>query len=194
MRFELTQHFTSSATDVDEAYADADLYPTLVGLPKLGGIEVLAHQRDGQRARLAVRFRFTGQLSAAVTAVVDPERLSWVQQSDHDLATGITTFRLVPDHYPDRLSASGRVTIRPTGAGAQGAGAQRVITGELKVRALLVGGRVEHAIIEGLAEFLAAEAPAVDRYLTEPNGVSGDLLGRPPAGPTDRGTGPAASR
>jgi hypothetical protein len=161
VHFELTQRFASAAPDLIDAYADAALYPTLVGLPKLGDIEVLRHERDGQQARMSIRFGFTGDLPPAVTAVVDPHRLTWVQETVHDLSTGATTFRLLPDHYPDRLSASGRATIRPVGEGAQ-----RVVAGELKVRALLVAGKVEQAIVSGLAEYLEAEAPAVDRYLS----------------------------
>lgn len=161
MRFELTQRYRSSAAEVTAAYADPGLYPTLVGLPKLGGIEVLDHGEVGRTAELRIRFRFTGHLPGAVTAVIDPERLTWVQESTHDLDAGTTTFRLVPDHYPDRLKASGRFTV-----GADGDGSQRVVAGELKVRAPLVGGKVEQAIVGGLREYLEAEAPAVDAYLT----------------------------
>ena len=160
MRFELTQRFAHPPRTVDEAYADPALYPTLVGLPKLGHIEVLDHHRRGDVARFSIRFAFIGDLPAAVTAVVDPKRLTWVQQSEHHLDQGTTTFRLVPDHYPDRLSASGTVRLSPFDGGAT-----RVVAGELKVKAALVAGRVEQAIVSGLGEYLEAEAPAVDRYL-----------------------------
>lgn len=161
MRFELDQHFSSTADAVADAYADPDLYPTLVGLPKLGGIEVLDHDRNEHRARLRIRFRFTGHLPAAVTTVVHPGKLTWVQESDHDLADGSARFLLKPDHYPDRLKASGRFTIT---AGPDG-GARRRVSGDLRVRALLVAGQVEQAIVSGLDEYLQAEAPAVDAYL-----------------------------
>lgn len=160
MRFELTQRYTAAAPDVTAAYADAELYPTLVGLPKLGGIEVLSAESDPSSARLRIRFRFTGDLPGAVTAVIDPERLTWVQETEHDLDAGTTTFRLVPDHYPDRLKASGTFRVE-----ADGDGSRRVVRGELKVRAPLVAGRVEKAIVSGLEEYLVAEAPAVDAYL-----------------------------
>lgn len=160
MRFEIIQRYESSAPEVTAAYADVDLYPTLVGLPKLGGIEVLEREGDAESARLRIRFRFTGHLPGAVTAVIDPDRLTWVQETDHDLASGSTTFRLVPDHYPDRLKASGTFQVEPDGDGSR-----RVIAGELKVRAPLVAGRVEEAIVSGLREYLEAEAPEVDRYL-----------------------------
>ena len=160
MRFEIVQQYAAPASAVTAAYADVDLYPTLVGLPKLGGIEVVDHDADKTSARLRIRFRFTGHLPSAVTAVIDPERLTWIQESEHDLRSGQTSFRLVPDHYPDRLEASGTFRVD-----ADGDGSRRLVQGELKVRALLVAGKVEGAIVSGLREYLDAEAPAVDAYL-----------------------------
>ena len=161
MRFELVQRFDAPADAVQRAYADPDLYPTLVGLPKLGNIEVLDDRSATDRVQLRIRFAFTGHLPGAVTAVVDPKRLTWVQETDHDLVAATASFRLVPDHYPDRLKASGtfRITEAPDG------GSRRTVAGELKVKALLVAGQVEQAIVSGLAEYLEAEAPAVDAYL-----------------------------
>ena len=167
MRFELTQRYTSTAAEVDRAYARPELYPTLVGLPKLGRIQVLAHDatEDGPARRLRVQFHFTGDLPAAVTAVVDPDRLSWVQETEHDHSGGRAQFRLVPDHYPDRLRCSGRFVVADTASGST-----RIVTGELKVQALLVAGRVEQAIVSGLQEYLMAEAPVVDRWISERSG------------------------
>lgn len=162
MRFDIRQRYESDAEAVVAAYADSGLYPTLVGLPKLGGIEVLDHCAAKDSAHLRIRFAFTGHLPAAVTAVVDPDRLTWVQETEHDLAAGTTSFRLVPDHYADRLQASGTFRVA-TGPGADGS--TRAVTGELKVRALLVAGKVEEAIVSGLREYLEAEAPAVDAYI-----------------------------
>ena len=162
MHFEHGQRFEAPADEVAAAYDDPDLYLTLVGLPKLGRIEVLDHQATTGHVRMRARYGFTGDLPAAATAVVDPSRLTWVQESDHDLATDRTTFRLLPDHYADRLQASGTFIVAP---GSQAEGSTRRIAGELKVRALLVGGKVEQAIVSGLGEYLAAEAPAVDAFL-----------------------------
>lgn len=160
MRFEVTQRYESAASAVTEAYADPALYPTLVGLPKLGDIDVLDHESSAGRARLRIRFRFTGHLPSAVTAVIDPDRLTWIQETVHDLEAGTTTFRMVPDHYADRLKASGSFRVE-----AHGDTSRRIVQGELTVRALLVAGKVEHAIVSGLREYLMAEAPAVDSYL-----------------------------
>jgi hypothetical protein len=160
MRFEISQDFRHPARAVDEAYADPALYPTLVGLPNLGDMTVLGHQRDGDHASLRIHVRFVREFSAAVAAAIDPSKLSWVQESMHDLGALTTTFRFLPDNYADRFSASGR-----TVSVDRGEGARRTLSGEVAVRAPLVGGRVERAIVEGLEEYLVAEADLVDRFL-----------------------------
>jgi hypothetical protein len=160
VRFEITQTFRHDPRSVDGAYADPDLYPTLVGLPNLGGMEVRSHQRDGDTVRMQVHTLFVREFSPAVAAAIDPSKLSWTQDSTFDLAAGTATFRFLPDNYADRFSASG--STRTT---ARGDGAARTLTGEVKVRAPLVGGRVEKAIVEGLEEYLAAEAALVDAFL-----------------------------
>ena len=160
MRFEIRQAFRSGAAAVDEAYADPGLYPTLVGLPNLGNISVLSHERDGDTARLSIHCTFVREFSPAVAAAIDPSKLSWVQESVHDLVARTTTFRFLPDNYADRFTAGGSTTLADDGDGSI-----RTLDGEVKVRAPLVGGRVERAIVEGLEEYLAAEAELVDRYL-----------------------------
>lgn len=160
MRFTITQDFDSSASDVIAAYADASLYPALIGLPKLGDIEPLDHHVEGSRVRQRIRFRFTGHLPPAVTAVVDPAKLSWIQESEHDLDDGTTSFELLPDHYRDRLRASGSFEIESSETGSL-----RRVDGQVRVRAPLVAGRVEAAIVSGLEEYLAAEAPRVDTWI-----------------------------
>ncbi len=160
MRFEISQRFRHEARVVDEAYTDPALYPTLVGLPNLGDMRVLSHERDGDTARMRIHVQFVREFSPAVAAAIDPSKLSWVQESTHDLAAGTTAFRFVPDNYADRFSAAGTTRID-----AQGDGAVRTLSGEVKVRAPLVGGRVERAIVEGLEEYLAAEAELVDRFV-----------------------------
>jgi hypothetical protein len=160
MRFEISQPFRHPARAVDAAYVDPALYPTLVGLPNLGDMTVLSHQRDGDRATMRIHTRFVREFSPAVAAAIDPSKLTWVQESHHDLAAGTTTFRFLPDNYADRFSAEGATRIVDRGDGSL-----RTLSGEVKVRAPLVGGRVEKAIVEGLEEYLAAEAALVDRFL-----------------------------
>ena len=165
MDFTVTQTFAAGADAVARAYASPDLYGLLVGLPKLGAPEVVDHRVDGALVHLQVRYRFVGDLSPAVTAVIDPRRLTWVEHSSHDLVARTVRYRLVPDHYPDRLQSSGTCAIEPAGDGST-----RTVSGRLKVKALVVGGAVERAIVSGLREHLAAEVAVVDRFAAERTG------------------------
>ncbi len=162
MRFTTAQRFASPVDAVAAAYADPGLYPTLSGLTKLGQPEVLGHEEGDGRVTLRIRYRFGGELSSAARAVLDPARLTWIEVSEHDLAARTTTFRMLPDHYADRFTCTGRYRFLPADDG----GCTRAGEGDLRVRAPLVGGAVERAIVSGLHEHLAEEAPLVDRYVS----------------------------
>lgn len=161
MDFSVTQHYAAPADAVARAYASRELYGQLAGLPKLAAPEVLERTVDGVVVRLQIRYRFVGDLSPAVTAVVNPAKLSWIEHSIHDLERCSVTYHLVPDHYPDRLQSSGTCAIV-----ADGDASVRTVRGRLKVRALVVAGAVERAIVSGLREYLEAEAGAVSRIVT----------------------------
>jgi uncharacterized protein DUF2505 len=147
---------------VARAYTEPGLYQRLGDLPKLGRPELVDRREDGDVVQLQVRYRFTGDLSAAARRVVDPAKLSWVEHTTHDLARYQVDFRMAPDHYPDRLRSSGRYSFE-----ADGDGARRLTEGELVVRVPLVGGAVERAIVSGLREHLTAEVGVVERFLEE---------------------------
>jgi hypothetical protein len=159
MDFTVTQSFHADADAVARAYASPELYARLVGLPKLGPPDVLDRRVENGLVHLQVRYRFVGDLSPAVTTVIDPRRLSWVEHSTHDLAERTVRYRLVPDHYADRFQSSGSCAIEPGDAGCV-----RTVSGRLKVKARFVGGAVERAIVSGLREHLAEEVAIVDRF------------------------------
>jgi hypothetical protein len=161
MRFRFEQRFAGDVDDVARAYADVALYERLGALPKLGDPTVLERTEAGDTVEMRVRFRFTGDLSAAARAVLDPARLTWVEESNHDLAARRATFRLVPDHYGDRFRASGEFWFEPDGDGRT----RRTSVGDVTVRTPFVGGVVERAIVSGLREHLDAEVPVVERLV-----------------------------
>jgi hypothetical protein len=160
LHFELDQQIAAPPAVVAAAFAAADFYELLGELPKLGTPEVLSREADGDVVRLRVRYRFTGDLSAAVRRAIDPKKLTWVEESTHDLAARMVTFRLVPDHYPDRLRSSGRYRFSPSGAGTL-----RHSEADLTVKAPLVGRLIEQAIVSGLREHLDDEVHLVETYI-----------------------------
>jgi hypothetical protein len=162
VNFRIEQRITAPLEAVENALLDREFIAATAKLPKLGEPEVLEQQRDGDRVHQRVRYRFTAELSSAVTRVIDPTKLTWVDDARYDLTTHTSRHRILPDNYADRLEASYDVTLEPLGDSTR-----RVAQGELKVRIPLVGGRVERAIASGLEEHAAAEADLLGTWVTE---------------------------
>jgi hypothetical protein len=166
MRFQLQQRIAAPVDAVVAAFVDPGFYESLEALPNLARPELLSHEAKGSIVHLRVRYRFNGQLSSAVRAAIDPKKLTWVEDAEHDLDTHRVTFRMIADHYADRFKASG--TYRFDAAGD--AATTRNCTGDIEIRMPLVGRRVENAIISGLREHLDAEVDLVQRWIAEHDG------------------------
>jgi len=144
------------------AFVDPSLLAHLGAQPDLGRPELLDQDDRGEVLAQRVRYRFVGDLSGSVTRVVDPDRLTWVEESELDRRSLTTTFRIVPDNYAGLLRCAGTITVGPDGGGA---GSLRVIEADLKVTVPFVGGSVERAIESGLREHAVAEARVVGDWL-----------------------------
>ncbi|MGH9178997.1 MAG: DUF2505 family protein [Acidimicrobiales bacterium] len=162
MRFTTRQEIPAPLPEVEDALLDPAFLTRLAELPRLGRPQLLGTEADGDEVRQRVRYRFSGDLSPAVTAVVDPGKLTWVEHTTYDRRRHRGEHRIVPDHYRDRLRAS-YTTQLDEAAGTT----QRRIEGELAVRFPLVGGRVERAIVSGLVEHAGLEAGVLAQWLTD---------------------------
>jgi Protein of unknown function (DUF2505) len=141
------------------AYGSPAFY---AGRPARGDIEVrevVHHEATGDRILLEVRFAFTGSVSPAVRAVVDPAKMSWITRTELLLAEGRSSWVVLPDHYPDRLSASGVYRFEE-GEGGPGTCSVEV-EGELKVRVPIVGRSVEKVIAGDLRAYIADEVSGI---------------------------------
>ena len=162
MKFRIDQRIPAPLAAVEATLLDRDFIAATAELPKLGSPEVLENARDGDRAHQRIRYRFTAQLSGAVTRLVDPGKLTWVDDARYDLTAHTSRHRIVPDNYGDRLQASYDVSLESLGDSTR-----RLVTGELTVHVPLVGGRVERAIVDGLEEHANAEAELLGRWIAE---------------------------
>jgi hypothetical protein len=165
VRFRIEQRFDGPLDAVEEAFVDPAFIEALGELPKLGRPRLLDQRADGDLVHQRVQYAFAGDLSPAVTAVVDPAKLTWVEESTLDRRTHRTTFRIVPDHYRNRLQASGSFALT-----ADGDATRRVAEGDVKVHFALVGGRVEKAIVSGLHEHADMEERVMAGWLAQPEG------------------------
>ena len=167
MRFHLEQPLPASAEQVVDVLVDQAFLASLSELAKLGRPEVLEQRVEGTTLHQRVRYHFTGSLSPAVTSVVDPKKLVWVDETTYDRAAGTASFRILPEHYADRLKAGGTYRFVPTGPDS----CTRVADGELTVRFPFVGKAVERAIVTGLEDHLVDEAALVAHWLEDHRGA-----------------------
>ena len=161
MDFTIAVRLVHPPTAVQDAFLDPDFLAITATLPKIGGAEVLELSRAADTARLRVRYRFTAPLSKAVTRVIDPDKLTWVDDARFDLTTMRAEHVMLPDNYADRLEAAYVSTLA-----THGTGTTWTVSGSLTVHAPLVGGKVAGVIVDGLREHAAAQGAVLDEWLT----------------------------
>jgi hypothetical protein len=163
MKFTVGQSVAVAPDDAVAAYGNHAFYEGRAQRDDISIVEVVGHQESGSHVHIEVRYRFTGNLSSAVRAVVDPAKLTWVTRTDIDKEQRAASFTVQPDHYPDRLACSG--IFRFTDADTGPAATVITIEGDLKVRAFLVGRAAEQAIVSGLRSYLQAEASTLPDFI-----------------------------
>lgn len=162
MHFEVVQHLHGSLEAVESALLDPEFVQEMARLPKLGGLELLEQTTRGDTIHRRVRYTFGGEVSAAVKAVVDPARLTWVEDSIIDRPTHVTRFTILPDYYARLLEASGTIRLSPDNPDTT---TRRDIEGDVAVHVPLVGRKVEHVIVADLQEHVGREAGLVERWV-----------------------------
>ena len=99
-------------------------------------------------------------MSSAVRAVIDPAKMSWVTRTEVlPRPRHAASWVVLPDHYPDRLSASGSYRFEP---GDGGPGSTVVtVEGDLKVHVPIVGRSVERVIASDLRAYIEDEVSRI---------------------------------
>ena len=82
-----------SCDDVIALYTDPDFYPLLDGLPKIARPHVVGRTEEGGRITMRVRYTFVADLPAAALAVIDPDKLTWIEVTAYDPAARRSTTR-----------------------------------------------------------------------------------------------------
>ena len=167
MRFRIEQQFPADPATLCLALVDPSyLSDAIARLPDVAAPIVVSQRRDAETGAVhqAVRYAFTGHLPGAVTRVVSPERLTWIEDSTVDVKGMSAAFRIVPEYYKNLFTCSGTwsLTLRPGGC-------SRVIEGSMKVNSPIpfVGGQVEKAIVGGLRDRLDKEPAAFTWWISQ---------------------------
>ena len=161
MRFSVDQPIAAPTESVEEALVDPRFYEALATMPNIGEPEVLECTARDSEVILRVRYAFTGDLAAPARRVLDPAKLTWVVESTVDRSTRTTTFRMLPDHYADRLECRGSYTLVASGVDAT----IQQMEGDLRVNYPVVGRLAERGIVLGLKEHVAQEAHVIERWV-----------------------------
>lgn len=154
MKLDVSHSIAADAATVAARLADPEFLLARPDRPPLGEPELLVHDVSGSRVHLEIRYRFTGDLNAAARSFLEPDKLTWIQVSDHDLEGLRVVFHLRPDHYANRLTAKGRYLLVPDGSNS----CRRQLQADLRVKVPLVGGQVERVLIDGLRTELDHQA------------------------------------
>ncbi|HEY1635540.1 MAG TPA: DUF2505 family protein [Acidimicrobiales bacterium] len=173
MRFSVEQSIAAPRDAVEAAFLDPGFYAALGELSGIRPPEVVERRVEGPDSKLVhlrVQYAFAGNLSGPARAVLDPDRLTWVDHSTFDRAAHRIEFEIVPDHYEDRLQCAGWYQFEPSGEHAT----RQLIGGDLRVRYPIVGGLVERAIIVGMRQHLDEEARILERWLRDSGAIASD--------------------
>jgi Protein of unknown function (DUF2505) len=163
MKFTVGQNVAVAPDDAVAAYGNPAFYEGRARRDDMSIVEVVGHDESESHLHIDVRYRFTGNLSSAVRAVVDPAKLTWVTRTEIGKQQRAATFTVLPDHYPDRLACSG--TFRFVTGDAGPAATVITIEGDLRVRAFLVGRTAEQVIVTGLRSYLEEEASTLPDFI-----------------------------
>jgi hypothetical protein len=162
VNFSIDQDVDVAPAAALRAYGSPAFYDGRPSVDNISVTEVVSHRDDGSRVLIEVRFKFTGSVSSAVRAVIDPNKMSWITRTEVLPEERRTAFTVLPDHYPDRLTSSGGFHF------ADGTSPQRAaitVAGELKVHVPLVGRTVERVIVSGLRSYIEKEVASLPAFV-----------------------------
>jgi hypothetical protein len=156
VKFGFEQSWAATVDEVVAVYTDEGFWTEVTGFSRTSGPEVLEVRTDGDTALTRLRWHLSVELPREATRFIDPDDVSWVEETRWDLPAASATVTFHPDQGASLMRASAEVAMAQ-----QGAEALRTVRGELKVRIPLLGGRVERAVVDAVGEHLEEEADAV---------------------------------
>jgi hypothetical protein len=108
--------------------------------------EMLWERNEG--AVRVQRWRYTSMrpVPPAMAKIVGVERVSYEQDNRYDPVTKQLTWKVIPMVMADKITAEGVFSVRPVGSDA----CERVVSGNIEVRVMFVGSKVEQMILDAV--------------------------------------------
>lgn len=160
MDFSFDHHFEASPDEVAKALLDEDYQESLDGIRPLKQREVLEQtEKSGGRVIRRTRCVLGTDLGAAKRFLGDAEP-AWVEEATWHPSRMHWEWVILPEVAADLLSSAGSIDLTEDGDGTL-----RRVTGAVKVKVPLYGGRVEGVIVQNLKQAYEEEATRLAKWL-----------------------------
>jgi hypothetical protein len=160
MDFELEHRISASPDVVAEALLDERYQRSVGAVGPLESRELLSQKKGaGGSVVRRVRCVLGVDLGAARKFIGDADP-AWVEEATWDPGAGSWTWEIQPEAAANLLESSG--TIRIDGSGDK---TVRIVTGMVKVKIPLYGGKVERMIVDGIEKSYDEEAERLAKWL-----------------------------
>jgi len=160
VEFTVEHHFERPPDEVAAAFLDEGFQATLKGVGHLADRVILSQEeRDGlivRRTRCVLHLEMSGTVRRFI-GDADP---AWIEVAEWHPEEMRWTWVIEPEVAQDLLEAHGHTELEP-----QDKGTVRRVTGHVRVRVPIYGGRVEGWITKGLQEAYDEEAELLREWL-----------------------------
>jgi hypothetical protein len=159
VKIDIAEPVAVSPAEAMAAYGNPAFYEGRVTRDDIAVLGVVRHEALADRVLIEVHFRFQGTVSSAVRRVIDHTKMSWITRTELYPDARRSTWIVMPDHYPDRLTARGEYHFEE---GPDGPASTLVrVHGDLKVHVPFVGGTVERVIVSDLRSYIRDEVKSI---------------------------------
>ena len=160
MQIRISHHFPVAPRAYWEGTRGQDFDDKLAAASDID-VTVLERRRDGARTHDELRVSPKKELPALAQRALGSARFSYVQIVDSDDDTMTTSWKVLTDVIPDKVTCSGTSRVIPTADG----GCERIIEGEIRVSVPLAGGTIEKIVLEQLEKSYERAAEFIRRHL-----------------------------
>jgi hypothetical protein len=159
MQFRISHRFPVSPRAYWDGTRDPDLDQRMADAGEID-VQVLERRRDGPRLLERLRVSPRKELPGLAQRALGTARFTYVQVVESDDDRMGTTWQVLPDVLPDKVTCRGtaRVVDAPGGC-------ERIIDGEITVAVPLVGGSIEKVVLEQLEKSYDRAAEVIRRHL-----------------------------
>jgi len=164
MHFEIVNTLPADRDTVVAVMLDKAYYEYLQkNHPGVDRIEMLSQEDLGATVKRRVHYQSKPIIKSVGPKKVPPEAMAWVEESTLDRKAYRLQFRNVPvkDWVRERMTNHGTIELLEAGPGQT----RRIVTGELKVKFLILGAIAERIIFGKAKDILDDEAKAFAEYL-----------------------------